>query len=59
MSDIDKQIFQQAEKEFTITKNDGIKVFHDFRVEKVKARKGNRISSFRIYFEEYNPLKLF
>ena len=57
MSDIDKQIFQQAEKEFLTPNIDGIKIFHEFRIEKVKARKGNRISSFRIYFEEYNPLK--
>jgi len=28
------------------------------RVEKVKARKGNKISSFRIYFEENQPFEI-
>jgi len=56
MSDIDKQIFNQAEKEFLSLNENRMKIFHSFKIEKVKARKGNRISSFRIYFEEYIPV---
>lgn len=52
MCNIDTRIFKQAEKEFTTPNLNGKKVFSYFKVEKVKSRKGNKISSFRIYFEE-------
>lgn len=52
MSHIDKRIFDVAEKEFTARTEDGNQIFSLFKVEKVKARKGNKISSFRIFFEE-------
>jgi len=58
MTDIDRQIFNVAKKEFTTKKEDGHIIFTKFRVEKVKARKGNKISSFRIYFEENQPFEI-
>jgi len=58
MTDIDRQIFNVAKKEFTTKREDGHIVFSKFKVEKVKARKGNKISSFRIYFEEYQPFEI-
>lgn len=53
MSDIDKRIFEVAKKEFLTGNESGKPVFSSFEVEKIKARKGNKIGSFRIYFEEY------
>ncbi|MEG7996213.1 replication initiation protein [Enterococcus faecium] len=53
MSDIDRQIFNTAKKEFTLVQENGRPIFEYFRVEKVKAKKGNRISSFKIYFKEH------
>ncbi|MFI3603699.1 replication initiation protein [Vagococcus fluvialis] len=58
MTDIDRQIFKVATKEFTSKNEDGHIIFSKFRVEKVKARKGNKISSFRIYFEEHQPFDI-
>lgn len=52
MSDIDRQIFKTAEREFTIPDEQNNIIFCSFKVEKIKARKGNKIQSFRIYFEE-------
>lgn len=52
MSDIDKRIFKRAEEEFTTPRNNGMPIFSEFRIEKVKARKGNRISSLKFYFQE-------
>lgn len=52
MSDIDRQIFKIAERDFTTADEFGNKMFVKFKVEKVKARTGNKISSFKIYFEE-------
>lgn len=52
MRDIDKQIIQKANKEFTTPDKEGNVIFSEFRVEKVKARKGNKIGSLRIYFKE-------
>ena len=49
MTDIDRQIFNVAKKEFTAEREDGHIIFSKFKVEKVKARKGNKISSFRIF----------
>lgn len=56
MTDIDRQIFKVATKEFTSENSDGQVIFSKFTVEKVKARKGNKISSFRIYFQEPDVL---
>ncbi|WP_414842357.1 replication initiation protein [Enterococcus saccharolyticus] len=53
MSDIDRQILNTAKKEFTLIQENGRPLFEYFRVEKVKAKKGNRISSFKIYFKEH------
>lgn len=58
MTNINKRILEVAEKEFTQPNKDGVAIFSSFRVEKVKARKGNKIQSFRIYFEEYVPPKI-
>lgn len=52
MRDIDKQILKKAEKEFTTPDQFGKPMFSVFRVEKVKARKGNKIGSLKIYFQE-------
>lgn len=52
MSHIDERIFEKARKEFTTPDENGKQIFSSFKVEKVKARSGNKISSFRIYFEE-------
>lgn len=52
MSDIDKRIFEVARKEFTQEDEYGKQIFSSLKIEKVKSRSGNKISSFRIYFEE-------
>jgi len=52
MTNIDKRIFEVAKKEFLAPDENGEQIFSSFKVEKVKARSGNKISSFRIYFEE-------
>lgn len=54
MTNIDKRIFEVAKKEFTTPNKYGEQIFESFKVEKVKARKGNKISSFKIYFVESN-----
>ena len=53
MSDIDRQILKTAKKEFTIVRENGYPLFDQFKVEKIKARKGNKISSLKIYFKEH------
>lgn len=58
MSHIDERIFNKAKKEFTAPDEDGNKIFELFKVEKVKARSGNKISSFRIYFSEPEKIKV-
>lgn len=58
MSDIDKQIFAPAKKEFTKSSEGDSPIFSMFRVEKVKAKKGNKIASFRIYFEESKKMQV-
>lgn len=58
MTNIDKRIFEKAKKEFTTSDENGVKIFESFRVEKVKARSGNKISSFRIYFAEPETFKV-
>lgn len=46
------EFFEVAKKEFLTPDENGEQIFSSFKVEKVKARSGNKISSFRIYFEE-------
>lgn len=58
MADIDKRIFNQAKREFLQKKPEGIPVFSKFEVVKIKAKKGNKIQSFQIYFQEPKPLKV-
>src|SRR5699024_7803222 len=58
MTDIDRQIFKVAEKEFTKIDDSGNQIFSSFRVEKVKARSRNKISSFKIYFSEPETFKV-
>lgn len=58
MTNIDKRIFEVAKDEFTTPDQEGNKIFETFKVEKVKARSGNKISSFRIYFAEPEKLKV-
>lgn len=57
MTNIDKRIFDVAEKEF-LTNNeiDNRAIFSKFFVKKIKSRKGKKIASFQIYFEEKNDL---
>lgn len=52
MTDIDRQILKVAKKEFTSPDANGVSIFSSFTIEKVKARKGNKISSFKFYFQE-------
>lgn len=52
MSHIDTRVLDKARKEFTTPDENGQVIFSEFRVEKVKARKGNKIGSLRIHFAE-------
>lgn len=52
MTDITRQVLNVATKEFTEPNKKGRIAFSDFRIEKVKARKGNKIASLRFYFQE-------
>lgn len=52
MSDIDKQIINQAKKEFLTSDKYGNTIFKSFTPVKLKAKKGNKISSFQFFFEE-------
>lgn len=52
MSHIDTRVLDKAQKEFMTPDEDGQIIFSEFRVEKVKSRKGNKIGSLRIYFVE-------
>ena len=58
MTNIDKRIFEVAKKEFLAPDENGEQIFSSFKVEKVKARKGNKIQSFKIYFEEPKNFKV-
>lgn len=53
MSHIDSRIFKKAEEEFLSSKENRLPIFSKFTVEKIKAKKGNRIQRFIIRFEEY------
>jgi plasmid replication initiation protein len=58
MTNINKRIFDVAEREFTQLNENGVAIFSSFRVEKITGRKGNKIQSFKIFFEEYLPPKV-
>lgn len=53
MSDIDKRIFNKAKEELLEPKGDNAPIFDKLSIEKIKARKGNKIQRFVIRFEEY------
>jgi plasmid replication initiation protein len=53
MTDIDRQIIKRAEKEFCGSNKYETPVFSKFRVQKIKASKGNKVTSLRFYFTEY------
>lgn len=57
MSHIDSRIFKKSEEEFLNSKGDRIPIFSKFTVEKIKAKKGNRIHRFIIRFEEYRDIE--
>ena len=52
------RILNVAEKEFLSLNDLDEPIFSSFSVEKVKARKGNKISSLRFYFEEYQGITI-
>ena len=53
MSDIDKRIFNKAKKELVKPKGNKNPIFEELSVEKIKAKKGNKIHRFIIRFKEY------
>src|SRR5699024_5736824 len=53
MSHIDSRIFKKAEKELLQPKGDKPPIFDEFSVQKIKAKKGNKIQRFVIRFKEY------
>lgn len=53
MSDIDKRIFNKAKKELLEPEDDDKPIFDELSIEKIKAKKGNKIQRFVIRFEEY------
>ena len=53
MSHIDSRIFKKAEEEFLNPKDNRSPIFSNFTIEKIKAKKGNRIQRFVIRFKEY------
>lgn len=53
MSDIDKRIFNKAKQELLESKGGNNPIFDELSVEKIKAKKGNRIQRFVIRFKEY------
>ena len=61
MYDIDRRIFNKAKKEFLKPKESSDPIFSEFTVEKIKAKKGNKIQRFVIRFKEYedpNPVPM-
>lgn len=61
MYDIDRRIFNKAKKEFLNPKENSDPIFSEFTVEKIKAKKGNKIQRFVIRFKEYedpNPVPM-
>lgn len=61
MSHIDSRIFNRAKKELLEPKGDNNPIFDELSIEKIKAKKGNKIQRFVIRFEEYkdpNPVPM-
>lgn len=61
MSHIDSRIFKKAKEELLESKDNKDPIFSKLSVEKIKAKKGNKIQRFIIYFEEYrdpNPVSM-
>lgn len=53
MYDIDRRIFKKAKTEFLKSEEDRNPILSEFSVEKIKAKKGNKIHRFVIRFKEY------
>lgn len=53
MSHIDSRIFNKSKKELLEPKGNRPPIFSKYSVEKIKAKKGNKIQRFVIRFEEY------
>lgn len=53
MSHIDSRIFNRAKKELLESKGDNNPIFDELSIEKIKAKKGNKIQRFVIHFKEY------
>lgn len=61
MSDIDKRIFNKAKEELLEPKDNSKPIFDELSIEKIKAKKGNKIQRFVIRFKEYedpNPVPM-
>ncbi|MDN6167100.1 MAG: replication initiation protein [Staphylococcus equorum] len=61
MSHIDSRIFKKAEEEFLNSRDNRLPIFSKFTIEKIKAKKGNKIQRFVIRFTEYldpNPVPM-
>ncbi|MDN6167122.1 MAG: replication initiation protein [Tetragenococcus koreensis] len=61
MSHIDSRILNKAKDEFLSEKDGRDPIFEKFTVEKIKAKKGNKIQRFVIRFKEYqdpNPVPM-
>lgn len=58
MTNIDKRILNKAKDEFLAKDEDGYSIFTEFEVEKKKAKKGNKIQSLVISFQEPKPEQL-
>ncbi|WP_181880107.1 replication initiation protein [Enterococcus mundtii] len=55
MTNIDKRILEKAKDEFLTEDEDGYSIFTKFEVEKKKGKKGNKIQSLAISFQEPIP----
>lgn len=58
MTNIDKRILEKAEKEFLTKDEDGYSIFTKFEVEKKTGKKGNKIQTLVISFQEPIPEEL-
>lgn len=61
MSHIDSRVFNTAKKELLNSKDGRPPIFDSLSIEKIKAKKGNKIQRFVIRFKEYedpNPVSL-
>jgi plasmid replication initiation protein len=61
MSHIDSRVFNTAKKELLNSKDGRPPIFDSLSIEKIKAKKGNKIQRFVIRFKEYedpNPVPM-